>query len=257
MNASPSGAPAGGEMARQRVPERMQQSADALRRSGQDGSSADAAGRLESTARVQDDVARALERTAAALSAAGGPDDAESKRLSEQLARSQGARDRLERLNQEMERLNREAASPQGATGRASGGSESTAAGQGASGSAADAARVGEEIDRELRQTRELLDELRRDADAQASAGRGFTFEAQGMTLSAPGTEAFKQDFARWEQLRQQATIALEQAESAVSQKLAARQSRDRLAAGIDDAPPADYQQQVDSYFKAIAGPGR
>ena len=39
-----------------------------------------------------------------------------------------------------------------------------------------------------------------------SSGGSGFTFEGQGMTLSAPGTEAFKQDFARWEQLRQQAS---------------------------------------------------
>jgi hypothetical protein len=73
------------------------------------------------------------------------------------------------------------------------------------------------------------------------------------MTLSAPGTEAFKQDFAKWEELRKQATQALERAESSISRKLQAQQSRDRLAVGVDDTPPAAYQQQVDSYFKALA----
>ena len=73
------------------------------------------------------------------------------------------------------------------------------------------------------------------------------------MILSAPGTEAFKQDFAKWEELRKQATQALERAESSLSEKLQVQESRDRLAAGVDDAPPAVYQQQVESYFKALA----
>jgi len=85
-------------------------------------------------------------------------------------------------------------------------------------------------------------------------AGGGFTFEApDSMTLSAPGTEAFKQDFARWDEMRRQATQALENVESTLSKKLQAKQAKDRLAAGADDKPPAGYQKQVDSYFKAIA----
>ena len=71
------------------------------------------------------------------------------------------------------------------------------------------------------------------------------------MALSAPGTEAFKQDFAKWEELRQQATQALDNVESSLSQKLQAKQAKDRLAAGADDKAPAEYQKQVDSYFKA------
>ena len=73
------------------------------------------------------------------------------------------------------------------------------------------------------------------------------------MTLSAPGTEAFKQDYSKWEALRKQVTEALERAESSLSMKLQAKESHDRLAAGTEDKPPADYQQQVDSYFKALA----
>ena len=74
------------------------------------------------------------------------------------------------------------------------------------------------------------------------------------MTMSAPGTEAFKQDFAKWEDLKRQATQALENVESSISKKLQAKQARDRLAAGTDDAAPPEYRKQVDSYFKAIAG---
>jgi hypothetical protein len=74
------------------------------------------------------------------------------------------------------------------------------------------------------------------------------------MVMSAPGTEPFKQDFAKWEQLRKQVTLALDRAESELSRKLQARDSRDRLAAGVDDVPPAAYRQQVDDYFKSLAG---
>jgi hypothetical protein len=73
------------------------------------------------------------------------------------------------------------------------------------------------------------------------------------MTVTAPGTEAFKQDFARWEDLRRQATQALETLESSMSKKLQERRAKDRLAAGTDDKVPPEYRRQVDEYFKAIA----
>jgi len=81
------------------------------------------------------------------------------------------------------------------------------------------------------------------------------TFEApSSVGLSAPGTEAFKQDFAKWEDMRRQATQALDTGESALSKKIQAKQAKDRLAAGADDNAPPGYEKQVDSYFKAIAG---
>ena len=58
-------------------------------------------------------------------------------------------------------------------------------------------------------------------------AAPGLTFEGQGMTLSAPGTEAFKQDFADvGSLLRKQATQALDQAESTLSKRLQAKPAR-------------------------------
>jgi hypothetical protein len=95
--------------------------------------------------------------------------------------------------------------------------------------------------------------EMQRDDPEFSRGGAGFTYEGQGMTLSAPGTEAFKQDFAKWQELRRQATTALDHVESALSKKLQSQQSKDRLAAGIEDRAPAAYQKQVDSYFKALA----
>jgi hypothetical protein len=104
-----------------------------------------------------------------------------------------------------------------------------------------------------MQETRDLMDQLRREDPTLNRGAAGFTFEGQGMTVSAPGTEAFKQDFAKWEGLRRQATIALENAQSAISKKLQAKESKERLAAGADDKAPAEYQKQVDDYFKAIA----
>jgi hypothetical protein len=82
----------------------------------------------------------------------------------------------------------------------------------------------------------------------------GATFEGQKMVFSAPGTEAFKQDFAKWDDLRAQATAALERAGFSVSGRLNARESRDRLPSGADERIPPEYQELVDSYFKALAG---
>ena len=106
---------------------------------------------------------------------------------------------------------------------------------------------------RQLQETRDLLNQLAREDQTYAQGGAGFTFEGRGMTMSAPGTEAFKQDFAAWEILRQQATQTLEKAASALSKRLQTRQMKDRLAAGVDDKAPPEYQRQVDSYFKALA----
>ena len=132
-----------------------------------------------------------------------------------------------------------------GRSGRGEGG------GSGAGG--ADLERLRQQYERDLKETGDLLDQMRREDPSFARGGAGFTFEGQGMTLSAPGTEAFKQDFARWEELRRQATTALDRAENTLSKKLQAQQAKDRLAAGVEDKAPAEYQKQVDSYFKALA----
>jgi hypothetical protein len=99
----------------------------------------------------------------------------------------------------------------------------------------------------------ERVRELLRETDRQRQTQGGFTFEGQGMVLSAPGTEAFKQDFARWQELKRQAAAALEQVESTLSKQVQERNAKDRFASGADDEAPAAYQEQVDRYFRALA----
>jgi len=120
-------------------------------------------------------------------------------------------------------------------------------------GTSGDRKRLQQEAARQLQQTRDLIEQLRRQDPALSSGGPGFTYEGQGMTFSAPGTEAFKQDLARWQELRDQATRALDRMTAAVSKRLDATGRGDRLASGIDDNAPAAYRAQVDAYFKAIA----
>jgi hypothetical protein len=226
----------------------MQQSADAMRRGG----GADAGGKNDGRdargrsgggpdgsagAGEHEQIARALDRTAEKLeSAAPRPDD-ESRRLSGQLARAQELRERLESLTRDLERME------QGRVGPGKGG-----------GTPGDLDRLRNEARRQIQEVRDLLRQTEQaDEGTRARGGYGFTFEGQGMVLSAPGTEAWKQDFARWQELKRQATLALEGVESTIARKLRERESKDLLAAGVEDKPPAEYQTQVDSYFKALA----
>jgi len=155
----------------------------------------------------------------------GTSKDPDSARLQDALAKARELREKLDSLTRELQQAG------------ASGGRN----------------RLQQEAAQQLQQTRDLIDQLRRQDPALSSGGPGFTYEGQGMTFSAPGTEAFKQDFARWQELRDQATRALDRVSAAVSKRLGETGQRDRLAAGVDDKAPAAYRSQVDAYFKAIA----
>ena len=206
-------------------------------------------------AAAQQAIARDLDKLAGALGPAA-PGDRESRAIAEQRARAQQLRENIENVTRDLEKAGRQdagkntASSGQKAPGQTGKTEEGRQAGSGGRGE--DLARLREQAARELQQTRELIDELRRQDPTFASGGTGFTFEGMGMTFSSPGTEAFKQDFAKWETLRDQATRALERAESALSKRLQQKESSDRLAAGIDDKAPAAYQEHVDRYFKAL-----
>jgi hypothetical protein len=188
-------------------------------------------------------------------SGSGKPRDAESTAMSEQRERARQLRQNIERVTRELEKLSQDA-------GRSSVPGGQRAANQtGKAAERPDAASSGrgEELDRlrqqagrEFQRTRELIDELRRQDPSFASGGTGFTFEGAGMVFSSPGTEAFKQDFTKWQALSAEATRALDRAESSLAKGLQQEDSAGRLATGIDDKAPAAYQQQVDRYFKAL-----
>jgi hypothetical protein len=248
-----------------RLSDQMQQSADQMRAAGGGptrlqgprGPGGDK-NRIEQNVRpqvsAQQELARLLDRAADRLSGASGAKDDETRKLSEQLGRTQELREKLEQVSRAIESAGRQTGRTSGAgtTQKAAGESGKTGEGRmGAGGT--DLTRLREESLRQLRETKDLLDDLQRQDPSFSKNGAGFTFEGQGLTLSAPGTEAFKQDFARWDTLKRQATVALEQAESTLAKKLQANASRDRLASGAEDHAPPEYQKQVDSYFKAIA----
>ena len=249
------GTDAAKEIERERIPDRMRQSADQLRSAAAAPNAGADRNSTKSTAVAQEAVARALDKVANGLSPGDQPRDGESRKLSEQLARAQALRDQIEGLTREASKLGGQESSPGESEAGESGQSGQAGQPQASGRTGSEVSRLRDEYNRRLQEARKLLDEMRRDDSALTPGGAGFTFEGQGMVLSAPGTEAFKQDFAKWEALRKQVTLALDRAETSVSQRLQARQARDRLAAGVDDKAPANYQQQVDSYFKALATP--
>jgi hypothetical protein len=255
------------ELDRQHLADRMQKSADAMRAAADSSPgtqrSNTAPGGAPRQAQLQANdqgaMARELDKVADKLASARGGNDGESRRLSDQLARVQEQREKLDAASRELARRgqngasgSRQANSPQSSPGRT--GKPGEGQQDGGSGSGADLARLRDDYMRRLQETRELLNQLQRDDQSFSQGGAGFTFEGRGMVMSAPGTEAFKQDFAKWEDLKRQATQALDLAESTLSKRLQAKQARDRLAAGADDKAPPEYRKQVDSYFKAIAG---
>ena len=205
----------------QRVAERMRKSADTLRQASQNTQGVDPG----HEASAQQEIARDLDKLADAFGQKGAAQNPDAARLQDALAKARQLREKLDSLTRELQQP----------------------------GTSGDRNRLQQDAARQLQQTRDLIEQLRREDPSLSSGGAGFTFEGQGMAFSAPGTEAFKQDFARWQELRDQATRALDRVTASVSKRLDQQGQRDRLAAGLDDKAPASYREQVDAYFKAIA----
>jgi len=221
----------------------LREQAEDLARSSQNSSSPNASARMKDVARDMQGATNDLRRQDSKSSQSRGrqaleklqqltqPDqqgkdkDAASAKLQDALAKAQELRAKLDALTRDVQQP----------------------------GSASDRKRLEQEASRQLHQVQQLVEQLRRQEPALASGGPGFTYEGQGMTFSSPGTEGFKQDFSRWQELRDQATRALDRISDAVSKRLDGPGRRDRLAAGVTDTAPPAYRSQVDAYFKAIA----
>ncbi len=277
------------ELERQKVDERMRQSADAMRGGQQ---------------RAGDEIARALDQVAQRLGAATGAQNADARRLSDQLGKTQELREQIAGLERDIERLQREgeqgqqqsgqrgepegqqsgqqqgrAGQPngeqasQGRSGQqgqqgqgeqsgqgsrsagAAGGGQGEANGRDTSGGAQGAdslQRLQRDVNERLRDANRLAGELGRENPAMQG---GKTPEEWWRSFSAPGTEAFKQDFARWESLKKNLLVALEAVESDVSDQLRAKENQERLNAGGHDAVSDSYRQLVEKYYKSLAAP--
>jgi DNA repair exonuclease SbcCD ATPase subunit len=229
--------PAAGEAARalaaQRLGARMRDRARQLRDSK---AQAPAAQAEQQMADALDRVARTI--GAADAGGAKGDQQAAAAQLGGDLDALRDARERVARLERQMRDLQQA-------------GRPGTQQGSGT-------ADLQRQLDQELQLTRDLVSRLQR-GDAQAG-GRMKTPEEHEWSHSAPGTEAFKQDYAVWQSLAAGMTRALERAESSAAARLSAALTRDRLRAGGSERVPDAYRHQVSRYFEAIAvqaGPGR
>ena len=79
------------------------------------------------------------------------------------------------------------------------------------------------------------------------------TPEEHQWSRSAPGTEAWKQDYAKWDALSKDVTQALERYESNTAERLSRALTADRLRAGGSDRVPDSYQQRIAKYFESLA----
>jgi hypothetical protein len=220
-----------------------------------------------------------MDRVADQLGEASGSKSADDRKLSDQLARTRELKEDMNELQRRIQRLGRDVQgdSPQPPQGKgkspqaqASHGSDPAGSPGGARGgqNAGETPSSGqpgaaEARQRELQQLQQQYAERAREADrlrhelgsARQAGSQGTTPEGQEMVGSAPGTEAFKQDFSRWELLHKDVTLGLERLEASLSQALLERAARDRLKAGGADRAPDEYERAVDAYFRSLAAP--
>ena len=231
---------------RERVADRMRETAKAMRGSG-------AAGGLAS---AEQDLARALDEISGKLGAGASP---ESRRLSEELDHTRAIRERLQRAEQQLldaEAHEREAG---GATAPSGSRASETAAGEGnrstrggrSSQPGADVQRLRDQYQQEMQRAREALGRL---SGSDPRSGTDMsTPEEEQFSRSAPGTEAFKQDRSRWESLRKDLDSALERYETSVSGRLSSIRSADRFSGGGSDRVPDAYRRLIARYFESLA----
>jgi hypothetical protein len=237
------------------------------------------AARAPSAERAQQEsqeIARGLDRLGNRLAEASG-ESAADRRSAEQMTRARELREQLESVDRQLSDLQRNGASrgrsheetPAGRSGRSgepgsvgtSGQSdgrgtnrEGQSAGRGVGSNASVAAGLQprDATPGAWEQARELIDQLRQQQDLVTG-----TRDLAGFNpgVSAPGTEAFKQDFARWEQLKVQLAAALERVESNAAARLRERAAQGRLNAGRSQAVPDQYRELVNQYYRALARP--
>jgi hypothetical protein len=226
------------EFDNQRIAERMREAADTIRKGESGGDTR------------QQELAKSLDRVADRLGDASGNRNADSRRQSEQLAKTQELRDTLQQIDRSVEQLRRESDASSQSQGRPQPGQGVQRGGS--SGGNGRAEELQREVNERMRQAERLANEIRREtgmaANPEAEWWRSF---------SAPGTEAFKQDFSRWESLKKNLLIALEGVETKVSDELRARENDQRLNAGGHETVSEAYRDLVEKYYRSLAAPRR
>jgi hypothetical protein len=224
------------EIDQQRIPSRMREGAKQMRPAP---GARDSAGRStqaglpKGVADAEQQVARALDHVVDRL---GGGSAAGAEDLTRELDEAQALRERLDAL----ERRIREAeAKGQRAASRRSGGQGS------------ELGQLREQYAKEVQRAREALSRVERGAPG-AGLG-GATPEDHEWSVTDQGTEAFKQDFARWESLRKDVDSALERYERSVVARAARKGLEDRLSGGGSDRVPEAYRKLIARYYESLA----
>ena len=221
------------EIDQQRPSQQMRDAA----RGGQPASAGRGAG---SGPASSEQIARALERIGDRLGAAGGQSP-DSERLTEELSRIRQLREELAQLDRQLAGM-REQIEGRGGTGRGRG----EVPGPGARGGGVQHGDPQEPWEN----ARELLADMQRENRLESLARETDGFNPG---RSAPGTEAWKQDFAKWDELKVQMAAALERAERTAADALREQQANDRLNAGASQAVPEAYRRLVEKYYRALA----
>ncbi|MFP5380130.1 MAG: SDR family NAD(P)-dependent oxidoreductase [Vicinamibacteria bacterium] len=264
-------AQAAAELARRRLGQRLQEASRAL----QDGEQvAAAAGDIS---RSQRDAAGVLDRVARMAGEATGRRDHATDALAGQLADAREVRDRLRDLEGRIEALARQAeaearqsgqagqsgqsgqsgqAAQSGQSDQQAGGSQSKdGQGQGAGGrgdTLQQLQQLQQEYQRELRNAEQMLAQ-QGEGSGLNRGGRLSTPEGQEFSRSAPGTEAFKQDFARWSSLKEGVASAFDRYEAGLAQRLAEREAAERVTAPLRDEVPDRYSESVIRYYRSLS----
>ena len=182
----------------------------------------------------ENEITEALNRVTERIGAASYRDNAAADRFSEQLAQSSDLRDRLAPIARQIEALS----SNQLTSNNPSAGEEPSLT------------DLLVEYDRALHATQDLLDELRR---GNSDLDQRLANQVENRrSVSAPGTQAFKQDYSQWEALRRDVELALERFDARRSEYLANEEMSDSVNAGADDRMPEEYRNLVDTYFRSL-----
>jgi hypothetical protein len=209
------------DLEQQRLSERMHEAARSGR-TGQEGQQ----------------IARELDRLSERLGAANGQ-GGESDEASEQLSRIRELRDQLSQLERQLSELSKKSESQEG---------QQAAEGPSSNGRSGQGTPQGEGDATPWDGARDLVDDMRRELEYRTPEANAFN-----PGRSAPGTEAWKNDFAEWEELKVQLAAALERAENGAAARLRTQQAEDRLNAGAAQGVPEQYRQLVDRYYRALA----
>ncbi len=258
------------EIERERIPERMRETARQMRGADETpaagGRTTKPAAPAPKVADTEQQLARALDRVVNQLgdpageqpgARAGGRDGAKAdgaQELARQLDQAKSIREGLDGLERQL----REAES-KSAGGRQSSptfaGRSSTGSGRGqqagSAGTSDEVQRLRAEYGKAAQNARDTLSRLAR--EQSGGAGGGTSPEDHEWSVTDQGKEAFKQDFSQWESLKKDVNSALDRYEASVVAKAARRGLDDRLSAGGSDRVPDAYRKLIARYYESLA----